>query len=340
MRLVESSNDPAIERAGEPSIAVRFVLMPDFSLASYTGAVDTLMTACLTHPSLFVHSTIGVGSKTIRSDIGLDIATDRQLSPSLRSEDMLASLSILVVCGGYRCSLLENAELSAYLKWADKRQLMICSLWNGSFHLAHAGLMNNHKCAIHPENHAYFKEAFPQVELSHNSFVISEHRASCSGAVSSIEMMLGIIGQLRGEDISRATREIICCDKFPEVQDSTPLRMADDDGPMPTSLRNVIQLMRNNIDEPLSPQEISRLLNISPRKVQRLFQTYFETTPSRYYLGLRISYARQLLMQSEYEIIDVALASGFISKSHFSSCFKNHYGVSPKIARETKSSRK
>ncbi len=320
-------------------IEVQFVLLQNFSLVSFAGAVDALITANLILPNLFRYSTVGVGSQLMKSDLGIDVSTDVELVPTSVRDNTDQQFQILVVCGGYRCSLQEAPALSDYLKAADNRGVQLCSLWNGAVHLAHAGLLNDHKCAIHPENHAFINEFFPKVMLSKNNFYVSEERASCAGPVSAIEMMLGIVSQNAGENIVRAIREIISCDKQPEHQDSTPLQFNDNNA-LPSSLKEILQLMRNNIEEPLNFKEISHLVNLSTRQVERLFQNHFGTTPSRYYLGIRVDYARQLLMQSQKNILDVALASGFVTTSHFSTCFKKIYGISPKEARNAASAEK
>ena len=92
--------------------------------------------------------------------------------------------------------------------------------------------------------------------------------------------------------------------------------------------------MRNNIEEPLSLEELSLCAKLSRRQIERLFQTHLGVTPSRYYLELRITNARRLLLQSNKSITNIALACGFISMSHFSNCYKAYFGISPKAARK------
>nr|WP_315983903.1 helix-turn-helix domain-containing protein [Aliamphritea spongicola] len=59
-----------------------------------------------------------------------------------------------------------------------------------------------------------------------------------------------------------------------------------------------------------------------------------ETSPSKYYLELRITQARRLLLQTSHSITDIALACGFVSSSHFSNCYKDYFGTAPTFARE------
>ena len=46
-------------------------------------------------------------------------------------------------------------------------------------------------------------------------------------------------------------------------------------------------------------------------------------------LELRLKKARSLLLQTEMSVINVALACGFSSPSHFSKCYRAFYGRTP-----------
>jgi len=313
-------------------VKVGFVLLENFSMVAFTGAVDVLVTANLILPGkAFDYMTLGINSRMVTSDLGIDIATGgtvETLPIQHRNE-----LDILIVCGGFRCSLEPNAKLTTCLKAADKLGITLGGLWNGSVALAHAGLLDNMECAAHPDNHAYMRERFPRLKVSGNTLVVGNKRASCAGPVSALEMMLKLIGQLRGDAVVRAVREILSCDQVAENRDSVPLQIGDNPT-FPESLRNIIELMRNNIEEPLNLEELSECMTISRRQMERLFQTHLDTSPSRYYLELRITHARRLLLQSNESITNVSLACGFVSTSHFSNCFKDYFGLSPSAARQ------
>ncbi len=82
---------------------------------------------------------------------------------------------------------------------------------------------------------------------------------------------------------------------------------------------------------PLS--EISEYVDLSRRQVERLFRRHLGRSPARYYLEIRIDRARHLLLQSNMPIVDVAIACGFVSASHFSKCYREMYGRSPQMER-------
>lgn len=319
------------DASAEQPIRVGFILQEHFSMVAFTGALDVLVTANLVHTSpIFEYRTLGIDSRMVVSDLGINISTDGTVE-SLQIQHR-GDLDILIVCGGFRSSLEINSKLNTCLKAADKQGMILGGLWNGAVALAHAELLDGQECAAHPDNHAYMRETFGRVKVSKNTLVVSNKRATCSGPVSALEMMLKLISQLKGTDLVRAIREILSCDQVAENQDSVPLQLGDDPT-LPESLRNVMELMRNNIEEPLSLEELASCINISRRQMERLFQTHLDSSPSRYYLELRITHARRLLLQTNESITNVAIASGFVSTSHFSNCFKDYFGVSPSAAR-------
>jgi AraC family transcriptional regulator, glycine betaine-responsive activator len=60
-----------------------------------------------------------------------------------------------------------------------------------------------------------------------------------------------------------------------------------------------------------------------------LFRRYLDRSPKRYYLELRLKKARSLLLQTDMSVINVALACGFSSPSHFSKCYRAFYARTP-----------
>ncbi|RUM51996.1 MAG: GlxA family transcriptional regulator, partial [Marinomonas sp.] len=132
----------------------------------------------------------------------------------------------------------------------------------------------------------------------------------------------------QGNRIARAVKEILTCDQLAESP-ITPIPQPTDEAKYPDALKKVLELMRSNIEEPLTLEELLHYASVSRRQLERLFQNHLETSPSRYYLELRITYARRLLQQTNKPIIEVAIASGFVSSSHFSNCFKDYFGVAP-----------
>jgi transcriptional regulator GlxA family with amidase domain len=67
--------------------------------------------------------------------------------------------------------------------------------------------------------------------------------------------------------------------------------------------------------------------------MERLFAKYLKKSPARYYVELRLNRARLLLLQTNMSVIDIALACGFVSASHFSKCYRDFFGKTPRRER-------
>lgn len=75
--------------------------------------------------------------------------------------------------------------------------------------------------------------------------------------------------------------------------------------------------------------QLSSYVNRSRRQIERLFKEQLDTTPRRYYLELRVTEGRRLLQHSGLTIVQVAVACGFVSPSHFSKCYTAYFGYPP-----------
>jgi len=95
-------------------------------------------------------------------------------------------------------------------------------------------------------------------------------------------------------------------------------------------LLSAIQFMEENLETPLEREEIAEVVGLSTRQLERLFRKYLNSTPRKYYFGLRMQRARILLRQTSMSVLDVALASGFVSASHFAKCYREFFGHSPR----------
>jgi len=90
-------------------------------------------------------------------------------------------------------------------------------------------------------------------------------------------------------------------------------------------LSQVVAIM----EEPLGLEELTSLNEVTVRQLERLLHKYLQRTPSQYYLEVRLSRARELLLRSDVQVREVALACGFSSPAHFSKGYSRFFGLSP-----------
>lgn len=71
------------------------------------------------------------------------------------------------------------------------------------------------------------------------------------------------------------------------------------------------------------------------RQLQRLFKQNFGVSPATYYLRLRLEHGDDLLRKTSMDILDIAIATGFSSSSHFSRSYRRQYGLTPGARRKS-----
>ncbi len=94
-------------------------------------------------------------------------------------------------------------------------------------------------------------------------------------------------------------------------------------------LTRVLEQMEERIENPVSPSQLARETGLSTRQLERLFRRYLGRSPKRYYLELRLKQARNFLLQTDMSVIEVAVACGFTSASHFSKCYRGFFATTP-----------
>ena len=133
--------------------------------------------------------------------------------------------------------------------------------------------------------------------------------------------------------VTTAVSEQFIHDRIREPHDHQRMGLRARLGISHTKLIAAISEMEANPEYPLRPSELAQKVGLSTRQLERLFRSYLQCTPTRYYLKLRLERARHLLKQTSMSVFDVALACGFVSASHFSKCYREFYGHAPREER-------
>ncbi len=90
---------------------VAFVLLNNFSMMSFAGAIDALVTANLiSETPAFEVLTVGIKSRLVMSDLGIAISADLELS------QLPDRIDVLIVAGGLRVKLVSDPLLRRKLR--------------------------------------------------------------------------------------------------------------------------------------------------------------------------------------------------------------------------------
>jgi AraC family transcriptional regulator, exoenzyme S synthesis regulatory protein ExsA len=79
----------------------------------------------------------------------------------------------------------------------------------------------------------------------------------------------------------------------------------------------------------LTLNDYASLCNRSVSSFKRDFQKLYKMSPARWLLQRRLFLSKELLMDANKTVADVAFESGFEDSAHFSHVFKKHFAISP-----------
>ncbi|WP_245780981.1 GlxA family transcriptional regulator [Litoreibacter janthinus] len=299
-----------------------FVLMENFTMLSFAGAVDALRIANRMVPDTYEWILAGEGGTTISCSSGISYQLDMDLDDVQRDDT-------IILCGGTHVQEATTKRLLNWLRREARRGVVIGALCTASYVLARAGLLDGKRATIHWENQDSFIEEFEDVELTKSVFVVDGNRMTTAGGTSSIDLMLKIIASDLGEDVANMVADQQIYSSIRTDQDQQRLSIPTRIGVRHPKLSRVIQMMEVNVEDPISPSLLAKEVGMSTRQLERLFRRYLNRSPKRYYMEIRLQKARNLLMQTDMSVINVALACGFASPSHFSKCYRAHYDTTP-----------
>lgn len=311
-----------------------FFLVPHFTMLPFAAAVETLRIAnrMLGYPAYDWRLTSVDGQKVYSSSgIGLEVNTS--LAEERRSLGGEHRPSMVLICSGIYVEEFNNKSVNAFLRETYNRGVAVGSLCTGAHILAQAGLLNGKRCAIHWENLPGFAEAFPQAEVYADLYEVDSNLYTCAGGTASLDMMLNLIGQDFGEALVNRVCEQQLTDRVRNPHDRQRLPLRARLGVQNGKVLQIIELMESHLSEPLSLVEIADDAGLSRRQIERLFRQEMGRSPARYYLEIRLDRARHLLVQSSLPVVEVAVACGFVSASHFSKCYREVYNRSPQQER-------
>ena len=307
-------------RAARPFV---FFLAERFSMIAFAATIEPLRLANrLSRRALYdwrVASADGVGATCSNGTV---------VTARMGLEDVERGVTILV-CGGVDVHLAATRPTLTWLRKQARRGARLGAVCTGAWVLAKAGLLDGRRCTVHWENREAFDEEFPEIEVSNRLFEIDGELATCAGGVSGAEMMLQIISAEQGPELASLVAGQLILAPVRSSGDEQRLSVPARIGVRHPKLISIIQKMERQIEEPISPAELAKDVGMSTRQLERLFRRYLNRSPKRYYMELRLQRARNLLLQTDMSVINVALACGFTSPSHFSKCYRAQYGRTP-----------
>jgi transcriptional regulator GlxA family with amidase domain len=305
-------------------VVVHLLLVPNFSMNAFTCMVEPMRLAnFIAGKEIYRWEIISRDGDAVTASNHIMINAEKDLVSIERPDN-------ITVCSGVDAHLYNDTASFGFLRRWNREGAHIGSLCTGAHILAHAGLLNGFRCTVHWSNLDSMIEEFPDLDIRAELFEIDRNRFTCAGGMASLDLILHDIRHRVTPDLAAAVSEQFMHERIREGHENQKL-------PLQARLRinhprliKAIAEMEAHVEEALSRDEIASHVGLSRRQLERLFRRYLGTSPARYYLKLRLNRAQTLLQQTTMPVTEVAFASGFTSASHFSKCYRDMFGKTPR----------
>ena len=309
------------------AIQVSILLIPKFSMLSFTSFIEPMRLANdISGKTLYDWHIVSRDGNPVVASNGIEIAPHHTVTDLDRPANV-------VVCSGVDAHIYQDALTFGWLRRWAREGSYLGALCTGAHILAHAGLLNGYRCTIHWVNLDSFVEEFPDIEVRAELYELDRDRFTCAGGIAPLDMMLNELTYYFNADLASSVSESFMHERIREGNDNQRLPLQARLRVSHPKLIKAISEMEKNTEEALSRDEIASRVGLSRRQLERLFRRYLSTSPARYYLKLRLNRARTLLTQTTMPVTEVAFASGFTSASHFSKCYRDMFGRTPRAER-------
>ena len=235
-------------------------------------------------------------------------------------------------------ALSQNADLIPHLTRLADTKSDIASNCSGAFFLAKAGLLDNRIATTHWGYASKFKADFPLVDLQENQFVTHSKSKSDSqsgnifcaaGGSAFFDLGLLLIERYCGHEISTQVAKTQIIDSKRGSQHSytnVTLHKPHSD----QLIKQVQEFIEENFYQTIQVSGLAAMVNITPRTLNRRFQSAVAMRPIEYIQAVRIEQAKRLLELGDVTIKSLAEQVGYDDISSFTRLFKRATELTPK----------
>ena len=314
---------------GHP-LRVDLLVLDDTSLMCLSACIEPLRAANrVTGETAYDWRLLSVTGAPIRTSSGIVVQVDARFEPEAVREAfwVVASFNALQHAGRALC---------ADLRRVNRRGLPIWGVESGGWLLAAAGVLDGREATVHWEDLEDFAARFPNIKVKADRFVTDGRYATAGGASPMLDLNLELIQRRQGVTVSLEVASIFVYDQVRASDDPQPRLTLGLVAARDPRVTQCLDLMAKAVETPLPIPLLARKVGLSTRMLEKLFLRTVGKTPGAFYLDLRLSGARRLVVDTRRSMTEIAVMTGFGSSSAFSRAFRARFGETPRAAREAR----
>lgn len=119
-----------------------------------------------------------------------------------------------------------------------------------------------------------------------------------------------------------------------ELSEGDGMKSINEDGE--DCVRIVSEYIYSHLGESITVSKLASLTHMSVTHFSRVFKQKTGFSPYDYVLAMRLTKAKELLLKTKKQIVEIAYETGFNSEANFIYCFSKNEGISPGKFRKLK----
>jgi transcriptional regulator GlxA family with amidase domain len=199
--------------------------------------------------------------------------------------------------------------------------------------LAEAGVLDGRRATTHWAYARDMQKQYPQVKVEEDRIFIRDDSVwTSAGMTAGIDLALALVEADLGADMARSiARKMVVYHRRAggQSQFSALLELA----PKSDRIQKALAFARDNLQKPLTVNDLADAANLSPRQFSRAFHAETGQSPAKAVEHLRLEAARLMMEQSRHPIDTVAQQTGFADRDRMRRAFLRAYGQPPQVIR-------
>ena len=221
-------------------------------------------------------------------------------------------------------SFKAEKKFFTWLKECRERKITVCSVCNGAFALAEAGLLNEIKCTTHWRRVEELQQQFPQTKvLADILYVKNNYVCTSAGISAGIDLALSILEDLAGALFThKVARGLVVYHRRNGKHKQESIN-PDFRNHINVKIHEVQDYLLDNISEATALSKLASLAGMSPRNLTRVFKETTGSTINEYLTQIRLETAKTMLSNPQNMMVDIAHKCGFKTERQLQRILRN-----------------
>jgi transcriptional regulator GlxA family with amidase domain len=334
---------PGLSPAGR-EIPVVVVLPPRISLLDLGGPVEILRRANFEQEAIhFNVRYVGV-TRSVTTSIGIDVHRVEPLPSSLPSDAVVITVGSVDIASewgrpsDYEADAQDEAAIVHWLQTTIRPTHTLIAICSGALFLGRAGLLDGRHCTTHYLDCSRLTRLAPKAKVLENRLYVHDANVYTSaGNTAGVDLMLYFVGQLVGpaSTVAIARHLVVYLRRTGSDPQLSP--WLEGRNHIHPAVHRVQDAIAQDPARPWTRTQLARVAGASGRHLSRLFHEQVGTPIVDYRNSLRVAIARELLLQSELDMENIAERAGFASTRQLRRAWHRVYSSSPNEARSAAS---